>query len=267
MNNNELSISQKRAMKRAEFMRRFGQYWYVYAALAGTATLSFVSGLLMPFQPDVNGNIVITFGGVLAAFYYSIGFLTTGEGASYFWFDKLTDQDPDNGIQKAAAILMLSVSVVTSFVTALAAGSFIAFYLGVFNEFFIMPGWAQKWVVFAIPTMWVLHFVAGTVFRYVSEESEYEREAKSIIREAQNQMVKSKARAKAEYWKQNAPDLANKLGKMEAQDELDAYSAKLEEKRIRREQNQPKPQVQTPVRTFGADTEENPTPAERSNHK
>lgn len=230
-NNNGLSVSQRRAMKRAEFKRKFGNYWYIYVTLIGTATLSVISGLMLPFSPDKAGNIVVTVGGILAAVYYSIGFLTTGEGASYFWFDKLTDHDPDNGTQQVLAGAMLALAVATSLTTALAAGAFIAYWLGIFDQFYVMPTWAQKWVVWAIPTMWVIHFVAGTIFRAVSDEAEYEREAKARIRGAQNKVSKSKAEAKAEFWEQHAPTLARQLGEAEAQLELDNYQAVLNEKR------------------------------------
>lgn len=228
---NELSITQKRAMKRAEFMRKFGKYWYIYMVLFGTAALSFTSGLLLPFKPDASGNPNITIGGLFAAIYYAVGFLTTGELAAYFWFDKLTDQDPDNGTQKVTAGLMLFAAVITSLVTALAAGTFIAYWLGIFNEFYVMPSWAQKWVVWAIPVLWVAHFVAGTIFRAVSEEAEYERDAKSIIRTVQNQMIRAKEQARSDYWKTNAPMLAQRMGEAEARDELAAYEAKIQERK------------------------------------
>ena len=249
----QLTVTQKRAMKRAEFKRKFGQYWFIYVALLGTAVLSAVSGLLLPFQPDEQKEITITVGGIFAAIFYSIGFLTTGEAASYFWFDKLTDHDPDSNGQKITATLMLTVAIGTSLVTALAAGSFIAFWLGVFDNFFVMPPWAQKWVVFSIPTMWVLHFIAGTAFRAMSEESEYERESKSIIRTAQNEMIKAKETARANWWKSNAPALARQMGEAEAQEELDGYKSKIQEinsRRPKQEQNtsstMPRNDTQTP---------------------
>lgn len=260
----EITVTQKRAMKRAEFQRKFGQYWYIYIALLGTAGLSSVSGLLLPFRPDESGSIVLTVGGVFAAIYYTFGFLTTGEGATYFWFDKLTDHDPDNSTQKWIAGGMLSIAIITSLVTSMAAGAFIAFWLGLFSEFYIMPTWAQKWVVWAIPLMWVLHFVAGTVFRYVSEESEYEREANSIIREAKNQMTKEKEQAKANWWKEHAPELAQQLGEMEAQDELAAYKAKIDERAAKRgnqKQNFP------PARAFGSETEAPKNPQQGQGRK
>lgn len=248
-----LTPTQKRAMKRAEFQRKFGNYWYVYMTLIGTATLSVVSGLMLPFKPDETGNVIITFGGMMAAVYYSIGFLTTGEGASYFWFDKLTDHDQDNQTQKIVAGLMLTLAVITSLTTALAAGAFIAFWLGIFDQFYVMPTWAQKWVVWAIPTMWVAHFVAGTIFRAVSDEAEYEREAKSRIRVAQNKVSKAKSEAKADFWEQHAPQLARQLGEAEAQEELDNYQARLDEKRGNRQQNnQPR---NVPVNALAAETD------------
>lgn len=230
MNENQMTIEQKRAARRAQFSEKIGRFWFIYLALIGTATLSFVGGLLLPFRPNDAGIITVTFGTACAALFYSIGFLSTGEGASLYWFEKLTDQDPDNPTQKIISYLMLTVSVITSLITALAAASFIAYWLGVFTEFTGMPAWAQRWVVWAIPSMWAAHFIAGTIFKAVSDESQYEREAKSVVRQARNEAAKAKAQAKANWWRVNAPVIAQAMGEMEAQSEIDAYAASLSDK-------------------------------------
>lgn len=226
---NSMTVEQEKAFKKSEFNRIYGRYWFIYAALFMTAIMSTVSGLLLPFRPDSNGQVVITWGLILAAAYYAVGFLITGEGASYFWFDKLTDQDPDNGWQTAIAYLMLGTSVITSLITALSAASFIAYWLGVMPEFSGMPGWAQKWVVWAIPSMFVSHFIAGTIFKAISNESAYERRARSTINKARAEMAQARAQAKADWWKANAPEVARALGQMEAQAELNAQAARLAE--------------------------------------
>jgi len=227
---NELTPAQQRIADKNEFQRKYGQHWLVYAALILTATLSTSAGLLMPFQPDANGYVLFTVPRLIAAIFYAIGFLTTGELAANYWFEKLTDRDKDNTTQKYIAIIALFAAVVTSLVTSLAAGAMVAFMLGVLDAFQIMPVWAQEWIVWAIPTMWIMHAVAGMAFKATSDEAVADRNAASIISAVKSQIVMDKANARAEYWKANAPRIAQELGKLEAEHEIDAYSVKLNKK-------------------------------------
>jgi hypothetical protein len=231
----EMSITQKRAFNRAEFQRRFGKYWLLYLVLAGTAVLSATSGILLPFRPDDSGYITVNFGLIVAGIYYAFGFLTNGEGATFFWQEKLTDQDPDNTTQKIVAWIALSVSVLTTLTTAAASAALIAFWLGEFNVFAVFPSWAQKWIVWAIPVLWVFHYVMAAIFKSTSEESEYERETKAIINRARNDMIRAKEQARADWWSANAPVIARQMGEMEAQDDLDAYQAKIEDRKSKRD--------------------------------
>lgn len=228
---NEMTPEERRKYRRAEFKRRFGQWWLVYATLLFTASLSFASGILLPMRPGDDGAVYISVSTILASIYYAVGFLATGEGAFYFWFDKLTDHDKDNTMQIAIAWVMMVTSIITSLVTALAAAGFIAYWLGIFEAFYVMPLWGQKWVVLAIPIFIVLHLVGGTVFRAVSDEAEYERAAKASIREAHNRIAKEKNEAKARYWEQNAQTLAQELGRLEAEEEIAAYAKRVEARR------------------------------------
>lgn len=214
----ELTPQEKRQLRKQEFQRKFSRYWLVYVALICTSVLSAISGFLLPNESE---QITITYITALAGIYYAVGFLSNGEGAAYFWFDKLTDHDPDNNAQIWIASIMLGVSVLTIGVTSVAAGSFLAYALGALTEFQIMPVWAQKWVVWAIPALWVLHFSAGVAFRSLSDEAEAERQSKAKIRAITQNIAIKKADAKAEYWEKHAPDLAQKLGEMEAQSEID----------------------------------------------
>jgi len=222
-----LSPAQKRVDAMNEFSRKYGQHWLVYLTLIFTASLSFVSGLILPFTPDKSGFITISLGGVLTAIYYSVGFVTNGEGAANYWFDKLTDHDKDNTAQKVIAGLMLALSVGVSLVTALAAAAQIAFLLGVLTEFQSMPTWAQEWVVWSIPTMWTLHAVSGMAFKALSDEAAAERDANSVIRSAKQEITRARVDAKANYWKQHAPEVARQLGELEAQNEIDLFAVKL----------------------------------------
>jgi len=224
---NELTPMQKRAFKREVFQQKIGQYWLVYVALIGTGIMSFTSGILLPFPPDENGVATITVGGIFAAIFYATGFLTTGELAANFWFDKLTDHDKDNRIQVGIGVTMLVVAIATLLTTSLAAGAFIAYWLGIMEQFAVLPIWAQKWVVWAIPALWVSHLVAGIAFKALSDEAEADRDARATIREARVSIAKQKAVAKAEFWKTNATTIAQQLGELEAQEEIERYSQKL----------------------------------------
>ena len=227
MTTNELTPAQKRKEVANRIYQKYGQYWLVYAALAFTATLSFISGLILPFTPDASGILVVTVGGIFAAIYYSVGFVTNGEAAANYWFDKLTDHDKDNTPQKVVATVMLVISIAVSLTTALAAAAEIAFLLGVLDEFTQFPSWAQEWIVWSIPTMWTVNAVAGMAFKAMSDEAAAERNANAIIREAKQTINKARIDAKANYWKVNAPEIARRLGVMEAEKEIADYAVRL----------------------------------------
>lgn len=262
----ELTPAQKRQEWANKFSRKYGQYWLVYLALAFTATLSFISGTLLPFTPDENGYFAVTVGGIFAAIYYSIGFVMNGELAANYWFDKLTDHDKDNTPQKAIAIVMLVLSIGVSLMTALSAAAEIAFLLGVLSEFRQFPEWAQEWIVWSIPTILIINAVSGMAFKAMSDEAAAERSANAIIREARQEIHKSRQDARAEYWRSNAPRIAKELGEMEAQQEIEAYAVRL--KKPTPDTNAPKQPApaQMPAMTAHASTvtdhvpTANPTP-------
>lgn len=229
----DMTSKQKKAIKAIEFQRKFGRYWLIYLALGFTAALSFVSGLLLPFmKPGV--DVPLTWGTAGAALMYAVGFMVIGEGAAYFWFEKIIDQDPDNNGQKIIAGLMIAFSVITSMTTALAASYIIAFWIGVFDTFTGIPAWAQKWIAVSIPVMMVVHVVAGIIFKSISDEATSEREANAKINQARNDMAEAKQQARANWWTANAPLIAQQMGEMEAEDELDALRAKIREQKSKR---------------------------------
>ena len=224
----DMTPEQKRLYKKQEFKRKYARYWLVYLALIGTGILSAISGILLPMQSEYAPISIFT---ILAGLYYAIGFLSNGEGATYFWFDKLVDHDKDNTTQQWVAGVMLMIAVATVLTTALASASFIAYAMGAFDQFQVIPAWAQKWIVSAIPIFWVLHFSAGILFRVLSDEAANERDANAIVRNIQLQVVKDKAAARAAYWKAHAPDMARQLGEIEAEEEIGQMSMKIQSKR------------------------------------
>jgi hypothetical protein len=233
MSEQAMTSKQKKELKKQEFQRKFGRFWLIYLALFFTAVLSFISGLLLPFmKPGV--DVPLNWGTALSAIMYGLGFLIIGEGAAFFWFERVTDQDPDNNGQMITAGLMIAVSVITSVTTALAASYIIAFWVGVFDTFTGIPEWAQKWIAISIPVMMVAHVVAGIIFKSISDEAASDRDANAEIVRARNEMAEARAKARAAWWRNNAPALAQQIGEMEAEDELDALRAKLAEGKSRR---------------------------------
>jgi uncharacterized membrane protein len=238
VSNNQMTSKQRKELSKAEFHRKFGRYWLIYIALGFTAVLSFVSGLLLPFmKPDV--DVPLTWGTAAAAVMYAMGFLLIGEGAALFWFDKIVDQDPDNNQQKITAGLMIAASVLTSATTALAASYIVAYWIGVFDTFTGIPAWAQKWIAVSIPVLMVVHVVAGIIFKSSSDEATSEREANAKIHQARNEANEARQTARANWIISNAPRIAQEMGEMEAEDELDALRAKIREQKTRRQIVQP----------------------------
>jgi uncharacterized membrane protein len=234
-NQTEMTSKQKKELAKIDFNRKFGRYWLIYLALGFTAILSFIGGLMLPFmKPDV--NVPLTWGTAAAGLFYALGFIIIGEGAANFWFDKVTDQYPDNKAQKWIAGIMILASVLVSASTALATSYIIAYWVGVFDAFLTIPVWAQKYIAIAVPVMLVAHAVAGIAFKSVSDEAASERDSNGRIRQAQNDAAEARARAHADYVVANAPRLAQQMGEMEAENELDALRAKIMEQQSKRGQ-------------------------------
>ncbi len=234
--NEEMTSKQRKDLRNAERYRKFGRYWLIYIALGFTAVLSFVGGLMLPFmKPDV--NVPLTWGTAAAGLFYALGFILIGEAAANFWFDKVTDQDPDNNMQKWIAGLMIAASVFVSASTALATSYIIAYWVDVFDAFLTIPVWAQKYIAISVPVMLVIHAVAGITFKSVSDEATAERDSKARINQANSEAAEAEARAEADYIIANAPALAREMGTMKARAKLDALRAQIQSEQARHGQS------------------------------
>jgi hypothetical protein len=231
----EMTSKQKKKLQAEDFKRKYSRYWMVYWGLFFTAALSFICGVVLPFMRE-DIDVKLTWGTGMIAAFYALGFLTIGEGAFNFWFDKVVDSDPDNETQKKIAAVMIVTSALVSLSTALATSYIVAWYIKVFDAFLKIPAWAQKYIAIAIPVMVVVNVVAGVWFKWVSDEAFSERETNAKIREAQNNAIQAQAKARADYIAANAPLLARQMGQIEAQDDLDALQAQINEKRSKRGQ-------------------------------
>jgi hypothetical protein len=226
MENRQMTSKQKKDRDAQEFQRKYGRYWLLYAALGFTGILSFIGGLMLPFmKPDV--NVPFTWGTAGAGLFYALGFVLIGEGAANFWFERVTDSDPDNNQQKWIAGIMITASVLVSASTALATSYIIAYWVGVFDAFLTIPVWAQKYIAIAVPVMMVAHAVAGIIFKAVSDEAASERDSKAAIRKAMNEAAEAEARAESDYIVANAPSLAHQMGEMKARAKLESLQAQI----------------------------------------
>jgi hypothetical protein len=226
-NQDGLTSEQRRDLRKQNG-RNFRRFWVIYVGLFCTALLSFISGLILPFMRN---DIVVplTWGTALVALYYGAGFLINGELTANFWFGKLTDQDPDNTYQKYIAWGMLAVSIVVIAATCISAADMIAFWVGVFNQFYQIPVWVQKYVVYAIPVMLVANVVMAMLFRGVSDEAIAEREEQARINQAMSDARIAEAQAYADYTITNAPTLARKKGEMRAAADVALLQAQINE--------------------------------------
>lgn len=235
MNEQQMTSKQKKQMQAEEFKRKYSRYWMIYWGLFFTAALSFLCGVVLPFMRE-DIDVPLNWGTAMISAYFALGFLTIGEGAFNFWFDKVTDSDPDNGGQKWIAAVMIALSAIVSLSTALATSYIIVWYIRIFDTFLKIPPWAQKYIAIAIPVVIVANVVAGVAFKWISDEAFSERETNSRIREAKNKAIQAQAEARARYIEANAPILARQMGEIEAQDQLDALQAQINEKRSKRGQ-------------------------------
>lgn len=229
MNENQdgLTSEQKRELRK-QGGRNFRRFWVIYVGLFCTALLSFVSGLMLPFM---RSDIVVplTLGTAFVALYYGFGFLTNGELVANFWFGKITDQDPDNKVQQVIAWGMLAVSIGIIAATCISAADMIAYWIGVFDVFYQIPVWVQKYVVYAIPVGWVLNVVMAMLFQGVSDEAIAKRESQARINRALSDAEEAEAKAHADYIVANSPALARQKGEMKAASELAVLRAQIEE--------------------------------------
>jgi hypothetical protein len=75
--------------------------------------------------------------------------------------------------------------------------------------------------------MWTLNAVSGMAFKAFSDEADAERSANAVISAAKLEITTRRVDARAKYWRDNAADIADRLGQMEAQSEIAKYAVKL----------------------------------------
>jgi len=208
---------QDAALKRKAQMLPFKKFWLLYVALFGTGILSAFAGVYLGLAPDENGYFVLNITNVGFALYYALGFLATAEGATLFWETKYVYHDVDkdgkkNDWQTNTAAIALGVSIFAVIVTGLAAADFLAVWRGNLTAFNSIQVWAQGWVVWAIPVLFVFHAVCAIIYWYNSAEAALDRWKNQNRRQTQSAMAQVEADAWMDEYKRISPQLAKQKG-------------------------------------------------------
>jgi hypothetical protein len=196
----------------------FKRYWLLYTALAGTGALSIFAGIYLGLNPNEKGLFDLTFENIIFALYYGIGFLVTAEGATLFWETKLVYHDVNkegkaNNWQLNTAKVALGLSIAAVIVTGLAAADFIAVWRGNFSAFTQVQEWAQGWVVWAIPVLFVFHAACAILYWYHSAEAALDRWKNQNRRQTQVEMSEVEAEAWIAEYRRISPELAKQKGR------------------------------------------------------
>lgn len=215
---NEAKEKQDKAIKNRAKWLPFKKFWLLYVALFGTGILSAFAGIYLGLSPDEKGYFDMSITNVGFALYYAIGFLATAEGATLFWETKYVYHDVDkdgkkNKFQVNTAAIALGVSIIAVIITGLAAADFLAVWRGKLDTFVSIPGWAQGWVVWAIPVLFVFHAVSAIAYWYNSAEAALDRWKTQNQRQTQANMAQVEADAWIEEYKRISPELAKQKGR------------------------------------------------------
>lgn len=203
--------------KRAKWLP-FKKYWLLYLGLVGTGALSIFAGVYLGLAPDEQGFFEISLENIAFALYYGVGFFITAEGAVLFWETKLVYHDVDkdgktNKIQVNTAKVAMGISILAVALTGLAAADFIAVWRGQFSSFTSVQNWAQGWVVWAIPLLFLFHVCAAILYWYHSAEAALDRWKSQNQRQTQSLMAQIEADAWVEEYKRISPQLAQQKGR------------------------------------------------------
>ena len=214
----EQKEKQEKALKRKATWLPFKKFWLLYVALFGTGILSAFAGVYLGLSPDKDGYFDLSVTNVLFAMYYAIGFLATAEGATLFWETKYVYHDVDkdgkaNSWQTNTAATALGVSIFAVIITGLAAADFLAVWRGNLDAFDSIQKWAQGWVVWAIPVLFVFHAVCAIIYWYNSAEAALDRWKSQNRRQTQASMAQIEADAWMDEYRRISPELAKQKGR------------------------------------------------------
>lgn len=247
--------------KQKESMRRdysnFIDHPLLYVALISSGFLSALAGVAIGLGIKMNNGVMsmtVDFGHVFFSILYFFLFPYFFEFGLANWLHKFLHREPDNKIQFWTAAVMIVITFLGTAITAYSAMDVLVTAGGFFESFTEIPAGVQRWIAFALPTMFLLNILSGELYRQFTVEAILTRAANIELRQDQiaADMEVSLAQMKAkkdiaiaaatEYSNkadQEAPEIGRNKGKEKWNYDKGTYQPK----------NMP------PANSFAADTE------------
>jgi hypothetical protein len=257
-------------------LREFTDHPLLYMALIASGLLSSLAGLTIGLGLQISGGVVSVktdLPHVFFAILYAVLFPYFFEFGLANWLHKLLHRETENPTQFFTAIFMVVVTFIGTAATAYSAMDILVTAGGFFESFTEISPTVQKWIAFALPTMFLLNIASGEIYRQFSSIAKLQRAAQMELQEgrmdadlqirlAQMEAEKNAAVAHAEEYSRRAEKEAPQIGKQRGSSEWDKHADKMRPAPVQpartpamAEQGEPMPVLKEPE----ARPETNPT--------
>jgi hypothetical protein len=202
--------SEQRETTRREY-KQFFEHPLLYVALIASGLLSALAGLAIGLGVRVVDGKLSAYSDVGHIFFsmlYFVLFPYFFEFGLANWLHKFLHREPDNKTQFWTAAVMISITFIGTAITAYAAMDVLVTAGGFFTSFTEIPAGVQRWIAFALPTMFMLNIASGELYRQFTTEA-------ILTRDATNELKQD----------QIAADMEIKLAQMKAKKDIAVHSA------------------------------------------
>jgi hypothetical protein len=221
----------RKAQENGEKMRRtfseFQDHPLLYIALIASGFLSALAGIAIGLglrMVDGNVEIIADFPHIFFAILYACLFPYFFEFGLANWLHKLLHREPENTIQLVTAWIMVILTFVGTAITAYSAMDVLVTAGGFFASFTSISPTVQKWIAYALPTMFLLNIASGEAYRQFTAHAVLQRTADIELHEkrlgaelevklAQMEAKKNVAIAQADEYSRLAMAEAPQIGK------------------------------------------------------
>ena len=223
--------AQRKAQENSEKMRRnmseFRDHPLLYIALIASGFLSALAGLAIGLglkMVDGDVSVILDFPHIFFAILYAGLFPYFFEFGLANWLHKLLHREPENTIQLVTAWIMVILTFIGTAVTAYSAMDVLVTAGGFFASFTEISPTVQKWIAYALPTMFLLNIASGEAYRQFTAHAVLQRTADIELHEkrlgaelevklAQMEAKKNVAIAQATEYSRLALQEAPQIGK------------------------------------------------------
>ena len=223
--------AQRKAQENSEKMRRnmseFRDHPLLYIALIASGFLSALAGLAIGLglkMVDGHVSVILDFPHIFFAILYAGLFPYFFEFGLANWLHKLLHREPENTTQLVTAWIMVILTFVGTAVTAYSAMDVLVTAGGFFASFTEISPTVQKWIAYALPTMFLLNIASSEAYRQFTAHAVLQRTADIELHEkrlgaelevklAQMEAKKNVAIAQATEYSRLALQEAPQIGK------------------------------------------------------